>query len=216
MLWGPEGLGLESAQAEGERVRARCTATPTRSCNRVPKRSVSMCSRVKLCTVRMDANDSSAMPIASPIRSCTCVLALRSARPKVNAAATTTGTTARVVSVRRGLVTNIMVMPPTRNSVCRESSEIHVLNSDCRSARSLLSRLVSSPVRRSVKKAGESRIRCAKVCSRSVATIRSVVELSRSTCTKFATACTAKTPRRPRAMRSSASRSRCSKAASSR
>ena len=123
------------------------------------------------------------MPIASPMRSCTLVLARRNARPNVKAAPTTSGTTASVVRVRRGFVTNIIAMPPIRNSVWRDSSEIHVLRSDCSRARSLLRRLVSSPVRRSVKKAGDRRMRCAYVCSRSAATMRSVEELSRNTCT---------------------------------
>jgi hypothetical protein len=112
------------------RVRARCTATPT-SREQPRKRASLRLSRVKLCTVRMAPNDSSAMPIASAMRSCTPVLALRSERPKKIAAPTTSGTTASVVSVRRKLVTNIMIAPPTRKSDWRDSSDTHVLSSDC-------------------------------------------------------------------------------------
>ena len=60
-------------------------------------------------------------------------------------------------------------MPPTRNSIWRDDSEIHVLSSDCSTARSAESRLVSSPVRRSVKNPGDSRTRCANTSSRSLA-----------------------------------------------
>ena len=70
-------------------------------------------------------------------------------------------------------------MPPTRNSDWRDSSETHVPSSDCSRPRSLDRRLVSSPVRCSVKNAGERRMRWANVCSRSVAMMRSVVALSR-------------------------------------
>ena len=82
-------------------------------------------------------------------------------------------------------------MPPTRNSDCRDSSEIHVASSVCSTARSAERRLVSSPVRRSVKKPGDSRTRCANTSSRSFATTRSAVLVSRYTCTKFITPCSA-------------------------
>jgi hypothetical protein len=154
--------------------------------------------------------------MASAIRSCTPVLAFRSRRPKKNAAPTTTGMTASVVAISCGWVSASSATPPTRKRTCRDVSEIQVLSSDWSTPRSAERRLVSSPVRRSVKKPGERRIRCANTSSRIFATTRSVVEVRRKTCTKFITPCTAKSPSRRRAMRSSRRRSWSRNAASSR
>ena len=115
----------------------------------------------------------------SAILSCSPVLARRSFRPKKNADPTTTGTAASVVIVSRGCVIVSSATPPTRNSTWRDDSEIQLPISDCSTARSADSRLVSSPVRRSVKKPGERWIRCANTSSRSFAITRSDVPVSR-------------------------------------
>ena len=64
----------------------------------------------------------------------------------------------------------------------------------CSSVRSVLNRLVSSPVRCSAKKPGESRTRCANSSLRSFAITFSATEVMSHTCTKLNTPCTAKIP----------------------
>jgi hypothetical protein len=129
--------------------------------------------------VRICENASFAMPRLSATRSCNPVLARRSRRPKKNASPTTIGTIASVVVVSAGWVNVSSTTPPTRNSTWRDSSEIQVPSSVWSTARSADSRLVSSPVRRSVKKPGDSRTRCANTSSRSFAITRSAVPVSR-------------------------------------
>ena len=198
------------------RIFARCTAAITTPARRPWYRRDSSSSRTKLCTVRICENASSAIPMLSAIRSCNPVLARRSRRPKKNAAPTTTGTTASVTVVSCGCVIVSIAMPPTRNSTWRDASDVHVASSVCSTARSADRRLVSSPVRRSVKKPGDRCTRCANTSSRSFAITRSEVLVSRYTCTKFIAPCSAKARMSPSAIRSRRARSRCWNAASSR
>jgi hypothetical protein len=96
------------------RTSARWIAASTTSLSCASYLALSAASRVKLCTMRICENASSAVPIASATRSCTTVLALLIARPKMNAAPTTTGTTASVVTVSCGCVIVSIAMPPIR------------------------------------------------------------------------------------------------------
>ena len=78
----------------------------------------------------------------------------RSRRPKYSAEPTTSGTTPSAVSVSRGCIRVSRTTPPTSARIWRENSAIWWLSTPCSRPMSVVSRLVSSPVRRSAKKPG--------------------------------------------------------------
>jgi hypothetical protein len=107
------------------------------------------------------------------------VLARRSRRPKKNASPTTIGTMASVVVVSAGWV-NV-----SKHDAADEEQHLARQLGDPGAEQRLEHREVrrqtalSSPVRRSVKKPGDSRTRCATTSSRSFAITRSEVPVSR-------------------------------------
>jgi hypothetical protein len=103
----------------------------------------------------------------------------RRRRPKKKADPTTTGTTPTAVTVSLGCISVSRTTPPTRARNCRENSAIWWLSTPCRRPMSVVSRLVSSPVRRSAKKPGGISSRRSNSSRRSPATARSPVALSR-------------------------------------
>ena len=104
---------------------------------------------------------------------------LRSRRPKKIADPTTSGATASAVSASRGWSHVSSTTPPTSERIWRANSEIWWLSTPWSKPMSEVSRLVSSPVRRSAKKPGGISSSRANSSLRSPATDRSPTALSR-------------------------------------
>ncbi len=79
----------------------------------------------------------------------------------------------------RGLVTTIMALAPTNSTRLRSAMETEVPTADLTCVVSAVSREITSPVRASSKKAGESEVRCANTSPRKSATMRSPIVVTR-------------------------------------
>ena len=85
----------------------------------------------------------------------------------------------RISPERRGLVTTIMIAAPTKRTRLRSAIEALAPTADLICVVSAVSRETSSPERAASKKAGDSRIRCAKRSRRRSATMRSPSVMTR-------------------------------------
>ena len=156
-----------------ERVFVRRTAAWNESSTAASKRRVLAPSSVKAWTVWIAFSVSSAMPLVSAIRSWVVRDSFRTRLPSTTSGTTTTGTSTRIIPVRRALVTASIARLPTSEMAERSVIDRFTPAMDCTSVVSAVSRESTSPMRVISKNAGSMRMTRAYTASRRSATTRS-------------------------------------------